>query len=233
MRQTEGLDINRRNSSLNMREMPVAWRNLAAHTPLAFSHPLYLKGGAWLILTLCCIFGVGGGVLSCSDGLVDNKYSNLPARFSFWPVNSISQLYTSCESMGEWCTITLSSNGSKFLFTKADGSQGEANREALDGYTGFYMGLGGFLVGLPNIPEMGETYSVVTCYDLACRNCYEETDFLVRKLTLQENGKAYCSRCQRTYNLNNLGQVSQGETGKALYRYRVYYGNNTLSINNK
>lgn len=169
---------------------------------------------------------------ACSDGLVSNKYCNLPAHFTFTPVNSISQLNSSCNSMGEWCTITLDDSGSKFLFSKANGSTGEANREALNGYTGFYMGLAGFIVGLPYQAELGETQPQVTCYDLACRNCHEETGFLVRNLTLKEDGYAYCPRCQRTYNLNNVGQVSSGTSGSPLFRYRVYYTNNTLSIHN-
>ena len=169
-------------------------------------------------------------VSACNNEEVSNKYCNLPAQFTFSPVNSISQLYSSCESQGEWCTILLS--GNKFYFTKPNGSTGEANRTALDGYTGFYMGLSGFIVGLPNIPELGEYIPVITCYDLACRNCYYEYG-TTRRMTLKESGYAYCSRCQRTYDLNNTGQVSQGEAGKALFRYRVYYGNNTLSINNR
>ena len=168
---------------------------------------------------------------SCGDEVVNNKYCSLPARFTFTPVNSISQLYSSCESMGEWCSVTLS--GNTFLFTKPGGSEGKANRTAVDGYTGFYMGLCGFIVGLPNIPELGETVSVVACYDLACRNCYDETGYMTRRLTLREGGYASCARCQRTYDLNNTGQVSQGETGKPLFRYRVYYGSNTLSVNNR
>ena len=169
--------------------------------------------------------------ISCSnDEVVNNKFCSLPAKFTFTPVNSISQLYTSCESQGEWCTITLS--GNKYIFHKANGSDGEANRTALDGYTGFYMGLSGFLVGLPNIPEMGDDMPVITCYDLACRNCYDDA-IVTRPLKLQESGRAYCSRCQRTYDLNNTGQVCLGDAGKPLYRYRVYYGNNTLSINNR
>lgn len=175
-----------------------------------------------LLLTLC--------IWSCSEDIVSNKYCSLPAKFTFSPVNSISQLYTSCESQGEWCTITLSNK--KFYFTKYNGSRGEANQLAISGYTGFYMGLSGFIVGLPNIPELGENRCVITCYDLACRNCYD--DYVVtRSLTLQESGYAYCSRCRRTYNLNNTGQVSEGEPGNPLFRYRVYYGNNTLSINNR
>lgn len=167
---------------------------------------------------------------SCNGELTSNKYCSLPARFTFTPVTSIPQLYSSCESMGEWCSIEAT--GSQFLFTKPGGSQGKANRTALDGYMGFYMGLSGFIVGLPNIPELGETMPVVTCYDWACRNCYDDFN-VTRRMTLQTGGYAYCSRCQRTYNLNNTGQVSSGEAGLPLYRYRVYYGNNTLSINNR
>lgn len=167
--------------------------------------------------------------LSCNEDRVNSLFCSLPAKFTFTPVNSISQLYTSCESQGEWCSITLS--GKKFYFTKPNGSRGEANQLAISGYTGFYMGLSGFIVGLPNIPELGETRCVVTCYDLACRNCYD--DYVVtRSLILQEGGYAYCSRCRRTYNLNNIGMVTDGEPGNPLFRYRVYYGNNTLSINN-
>ena len=166
---------------------------------------------------------------SCNDDLVSNKYCNLPARFTFSPVSSISQLNSSCNNPGEWCTITLS--GNKFYFTKSDGSQGEANRTAIEGYTGFYMGLSGFIVGLPNIPEMGESVSVVTCYDLACRNCYDNFS-VTKRMTLQESGYAQCPSCNRTYNLNNTGIVSSGDAGKPLFRYRVYFNGNTLSINN-
>ena len=178
----------------------------------------------WGVIGLLLLFHA-----SCSDDMVSNKYCNLPARFSFSPVNSKPNLNTSCNSPGEWCTITLS-NG-RFYFTKVKGDPDKYDPTAQDGYTGFYMGLSGFIVGLPNIPEVGETYSVVTCYDLACRNCYEDYG-VARKMELREMGYAYCSRCRRTYNLNNTGQVSDGDAGKPLYRYRVNYMGNILSINN-
>ncbi len=172
---------------------------------------------------------------SCNDALTTSAFSDLPARFSYQPVSSMSQLYTSCNSPGEWCTITLSNN--KYLFTNLTGT-GEALRTALSGYTGFYMGLSGFIVGLPNIPEMGYDTSIVTCYELACSNCYHER-YVAKPLTLLAGGYAHCSACDLTYNLNNLGIVS--DTGgntfsyaspRPLYRYRVYYGNDILTINN-
>ena len=166
---------------------------------------------------------------SCGDAVVSNKYCSLPANFTFTPVNSISQLYTSCNSMGEWCTITA--EGKKFVFRNLSGT-GEANQTALTGYSGFYMGLSGFIVGLPNLPEMDADFPIVTCYDLACSNCYAQS-YVTRPLQLREGGLAYCTRCQRTYNLNNIGIVSEGDSGKPLYRYRVYYTNNTLAISNR
>ena len=178
------------------------------------------------ILLLAILFAT-----ACGDETISNKFCNLPAQFTFTPVQSISQLYSSCESMGEWCSITVSKDGKSYLFTKPDGSQGRANKTALSSYTNFIMGLSGFIVGLPNIPEVGEMFSVVTCYDLACRNCYEDFG-ITRDLQFQgTDGKVSCSRCKRHYDLNNTGQVVQGNMGQPLYRYRVYYGNSTLSIN--
>lgn len=166
--------------------------------------------------------------MGCGDGLVSDKYCRLPARFTFTPVNSIQQLYTACNSMGEWCAITLNNN--QLYFTTPSGT-GQANLTASSSYQSPIMGLSGFIVGLPNIPEAGTDYPVVTCYELACRNCYEEQSITPR-LQLQTSGYAHCTRCQRTYNLNNTGIVSQGTAGKALYRYRVYYSENTLAVNN-
>lgn len=165
------------------------------------------------------------------DAVVQQKYCNLPAKFSFNPVNSISQLYSSCESQGEWCTITLEADN-RFHFCKPHGEPGLANIMAQAGYTGFYMGLCGFIVGLPYMPEMGASVPVVTCYDLACPNCYA-SDYVARRMILQEGGTSFCKRCSRTYDLNNTGLIATGATGRSLYRYRVYYGSNTLSIDNR
>lgn len=167
---------------------------------------------------------------ACGNEMTGNKYCSLYARFSFAPVSSISQLFSSCNSPGEWCAVVVTERN-QLRFTKSSGDSGLANITADTKYFGLYPGLSGLIVGLPNIPEVGEMASVVTCYDLACRNCYEERSSAPR-LTLQENGYACCSKCGRTYSLNNAGQVEGGTPGKPLYRYRVYYGNNTLTVSN-
>ena len=167
--------------------------------------------------------------MACGDGITSTKYCSLPARFSFSPVQSISQLNSSCNGMGEWCTIVAS--GDQYLFTKPSGSQGVANRTAMTGYKNFYMGLSGFIVGLPSIPEMGADRSVVTCYDLACSNCYAES-YVAKPLVLHTDGTVTCRRCQRSYNLNDQGLVVSGPQGRNLYRYRIYYNGTSLAINN-
>lgn len=165
---------------------------------------------------------------ACTDMVVSNKYCNLPAHFTYSPVVAISQLYSACNSQGEWTTITAKNE--QFIFANLTGST-PVNRAQLDNFHGFYMGLCGFIVGLPNIPEMGSDMAVITCYDLACSNCYKDKS-VTRPLQLQPGGFAYCKSCERTYNLNNLGQISRGDAGITLFRYHVYYGNNTLTINN-
>ena len=185
------------------------------------------KRRTWLSHFLILLFSLF--LASCGDEVVSNKYCSLPAHFLFTPVNSISQLNSSCNSMGEWCTIIAQNN--QVLVSKPTGEPGKINITADVMYHGMYLGLSGLIVGLPNTPELGEVQPIVTCYDLACRNCYEERNTTPR-LSLKEGGYAHCSKCQRTYNLNNVGQVNQGDAGKPLYRYRVYYGNNTLSVDN-
>lgn len=168
-------------------------------------------------------------LLSCAgDGVTVGHFCALPARFTFSPVSSQPQLYVACHSMGEWCTIRLQNR--QFVFTSAAGRTGVTNQTALMGYTGFYMGLSGFIVGLPNLPEMGTDAPQVTCYELACPNCYE-LEHVTKPLTLQ-TGTAACQKCRRQYDLNNLGVIIRGDKGRGLYRYRVYFNGEGLAINN-
>ncbi len=165
------------------------------------------------------------------DTLVSNKYSSLPARFSFPYVNSQAPLNHALNGQGQWCQIRIQNN--QIIFTNPAVTQpGKWDLVALQGYTGFYLGIGnGLIVGLPNMPEMGADMPVVTCYDLCCPNCWEQNT-ITKPLELHESGEATCARCQRQYNLNNQGVIAKGEQGKSLYRYRVFYNGNALSVDN-
>ena len=176
------------------------------------------------ILYLCCLLVVIG----CQKA--DYTYSSLPAKFVMENTYQAPALYTACNSMGEFCTIT--SNGKQFIFKGSSKDASYVNLTALNGYSGFYLGLSGLIVGLPNILEIGKTESQVVCFDLACPNCYENYN-ITKPLTLNNDGTATCASCKRIYNLNNTGFISSGEAGRALYRYRVSYVNNTLVVSNR
>ena len=163
---------------------------------------------------------------SCNDGDVNTTYCSLPARLVVENVQQAPVLYTACQSMDEFCTVTAES--SRFAFTSQTGRTSYID---LTAYSGYYLGLSGFIVGKPSIPEMGKDVSTVVCYDLACSNCYQDYH-ITKPLVLQSGGYAYCKNCCRTYQLTNSGIVSKGNAGRNLYRYRVSYVGYALVINN-
>ncbi len=185
-----------------------------------FSHTLFT-----VLLLAVALFGA----TSCSEDKVENRYTSLPANFVYRYTNTVPQLNSALNSLGEFATIRLDRD--YYYFSNLTGTT-QVNKTALANYQHIRMGLSGFIVGLPNIPEPGSDVSAVVCYDLACPNCYEALA-ITRSLTLREGGYASCTSCNRTYNLNSQGIVSQGTGGKSLYRYRVSYGNNTLAISNR
>ena len=178
------------------------------------------------LLAVCCcvLFGV-----SCQEA--DYTYCNLPAKFIFENAYQAPALYTACNSMGEFCTITYSKDGKQFVFKGSAKEPSYVNLTAIAGYTGFHLGLSGLIVGLPNIPEIGQTESKVVCFDLACSNCYQ--DYNITKPLVVQEGTATCNSCKRTYDLNSTGFITKGEAGKPLYRYRVSYINTTLGVSNR
>ena len=192
-----------------------------------FSYFLNLLFSYFLIFLFSCLLSLA--LLSCNDGEVSNKFCNLPARLTIENVQQAPVLFTACESMGEYCYIT--SDGQRFLFTNAQGKTDPINILAMTGYSGYYLGLDGFIVGKLTIPEMGEDMVRVVCYDRACSNCYQNYN-ITKPLVLQIGGYAKCNSCGRNYNLNDIGNVSDGPSGRPLYRYRVNYIAGALVIFN-
>lgn len=166
---------------------------------------------------------------SCNSGEVNNKYTNMRARLTVENVTQAPVLFTACESMGEYCTVK--SDGQRFHFTDVSGHTSSINITAISGYSGYYLGLSGFIVGRLTIPEMGEDLTRVVCFDLACSNCYQ-TYNITKNLVLQPSGYAKCQSCGRTYNLNDCGSISDGPAGRNLFRYRVSYVGTALVISN-
>lgn len=72
-------------------------------------------------------------------------------------------------------------------------------------------------------------------YDNQCKNCYESSGLTRYALTMNTDGTAVCKSCHRVYDLNNNGNITKGDKGDGLIRYRtnanpVPYG--VLSVNN-
>lgn len=168
---------------------------------------------------------------SCSEGEVSNKYSNLRARLTIDNVlQAPKALLPACESMGEYCTVT--SDGERFLFTSATNKTDTINILASNSYNGYYLGLSGFIVGKLTIPEVGEDFVRVVCYDRACSNCYQNEHF-TKPVVWKKGANDYveCKSCGRTYNLNDVGNISDGPGGRPLYRYRVNYYSQSHLLN--
>lgn len=166
---------------------------------------------------------------ACADD-ADTVYSSLPARLVVSNVAACPALYMAVGNMGQWCTVQ-SGNQNTYV-VKGAKETSTMNLTQMTGYQGFYLGIAGLIIGLPNMPEMGSDVARVTCYDLACPNCYREAN-VGRALTVNHDaGTAACSRCNRSYNLNNQGLVTTDGGGRALERYRVMYNGTALTVSN-
>lgn len=156
-------------------------------------------------------------------------YTGARVSFTYTYTNTVPELNAALGGFGEFCSVRL--NGNNFIF-KGLKSTTTRPLTAVDTRVHPQLGLSGLIVGCPNIPEMGSDVARVVAFDLACP-CYNDFSS-TRNLDLQAGGLAHCSRCDRTYDLNNQGIVAKGESGRPLFRYRASYNQfgNTLVVNN-
>ena len=179
----------------------------------------FLKAALFIF---CMILPAG-----CSES-VTTTYSTYRAYFYYNRVTTIPPLYHALTGSGLFCSIYVSTDKTIHFSTITE--SGTDNLTATAYYTK-YKFIAGFIVGQGYLPEMGETTLPLLCYDLACPNCYENS--ITRRLSLQDGGYAYCSKCKRKYNLNNFGIVEEGESGIKLFRYRISYnGSEIVQISN-
>ena len=166
---------------------------------------------------------------ACSSDDSYTAYSRYKASFTYDRVMTTTPLKNALTGPGEFCTITLTTQ-KRLVFQSLTLSQ-EVDVTASAVYQRFTC-LGGFIVGMANVPEMNADWLGLVCFDLVCSNCHHD-DAINRNLTLQEGGFAYCSRCKRKYNLNGQGIVVDGETGRPLERYHITYDQmNRMVISN-
>ncbi len=165
-------------------------------------------------------------VLSCAED-VQKEYSTHRAYFRYNKVLTTQPLYAALTGPGMYCSIAFQ-NG-KVTFSSLTNSVVQTLTDIA--YYDKLMTINGFIVGMSNVPEMGTSTLPLLCFDRVCPNCFESG--ITRPVGLKEGGFAYCDRCKRTYDLNNLGLIVEGEQGLKLFRYRVSYdGNNDMLIAN-
>lgn len=158
------------------------------------------------------------GMSGCADD-TDGFYSGYRAFFRYNYVLTTQPLLSAVGNPGMFCTITFP--GGNYRFVSSDGKTTFDYRPtALDQY-GKPECVAGFIVGTPNIPDFNGQFTLAA-YDLVCPECFISTS-IQRSLGVAQNGWAACSRCGRSYDLNNGGIVVQGETGRKLLRYHVAY----------
>ena len=166
-------------------------------------------------------------LVACNDES-DHLYSSYRAFFRYTYVETTPPLLTATRNPGMWCAINFPNGNYHFLLN--DGRTSYTHRPtAADNY-GRPECIAGFIVGTPNIPDFNGQFPVMA-FDLVCPECYTESS-IQRSLAIDAQGRATCSRCGRTYDLNNSGIVVGGDQGRRLFRYRVAASGNNLYISN-
>ena len=170
---------------------------------------------------------IGMSLFSACSEETDLEYAQESAFLRVQPVSTVQPLNAALNSPGVFCKVTFSTNF--YHFENNHGQSAQINRTALDAY-GKPKCLNGFVIGTPNVPDLSGVTSPVA-FDLACPTCYAEA-LIQRSLEMNEQGEAHCSRCETTYDLNNMGFPKDGPGTNVMLRYHVQYGNDALFVSN-
>lgn len=133
-------------------------------------------------------------------------------------------------SPGVFCRVSYGrKNGAETYFVESNQINGETKKPVSSSFTlndvdrqrtkllGVYNE-SGLIVGFGNLDNPPVFYA----YDAVCPNCYELHDVgCYAPLQMNSAGIATCKNCHRSYNLNTGGNITAGERGRQLYRYRA------------
>lgn len=170
-------------------------------------------------------------LFSCSNDDVESTYAAFHAYFRFDKVMTTAPLYSALTAPGEYCSVYIDNSASNIIFQSTTSSLPVAITSIT--YYQKIQFIAGLIVGESNVPDMTTMQLPLLAFDRACPNCYEKNS-VTKPLSLKESGFAYCDRCKRTYDLNNLGLVVDGQQGDIkLFRYRISYNSsNTMVVSN-
>lgn len=171
--------------------------------------------GRGLILLLVLLLA------SCGDS--QHEYTVNVAYFVF--DNSKHQDATLAAAMnvnspGIFCRVTQSmqAGATLFNFENNAGVTSSVAANALDQQRRVILGHNnGLIVGYGNL----STPAVFYVYDRECPNCFDPTAIPMKSkpLSMSNNGLATCGVCHRQYDMNNGGNIVNGDGGNKLTRY--------------
>jgi len=180
-----------------------------------------MKRFAYILLFLVFHFSL---FTSCNKDEATKTYSTANMVRCYLQVQQYTQLFNVMGSMGEYATIRPQKSQGKMTIWSNIGTTDYTMTADMKGYE---FGLGGLIVGV-------NYYGEYLAYDLACPNCNRAG----RRLTIGDAGIAKCAKCGISYDLNNYGvisaatSVSEYESPRGLFRYRIMYDGTNLSIYN-
>lgn len=161
---------------------------------------------------------------ACGDA--ESEFSTAPC--SVYIDNQTHNNATLAEAMtplsGIFVTITTTSKSGAqyFVFTN---NQGRSSQVVFDAKDKQRQQAGQLILGLNGAIIVGYGFSTSPfyAYDRECPNCFDSNALPLHSYPLKLNsaGIASCSKCQRTYDLNNGGIIASGNGGKKLTRYPV------------
>lgn len=174
-----------------------------------------MKHYTYYIIVLLSLFSACGNT--------EYEYSNEPCYLVFDNTASRSMKLTEAMNSvapGTFCRISISGKTFVFETNTVPGKTESVNFNAIDErrtqQLGVYNGTG-VIVGYGNLNNPPTFYA----YDSQCPNCYKSTNLAQYALTMDTSGHAKCSKCGRTYDMNNGGIVSSGDGGDKMMRYRA------------
>ena len=180
-----------------------------------------MRKGLLVFLSSCLLV-----LLSACDA--EQEFSSWPCRFSYDNSVYLDDVLASAmsgSSRGVFCQISEEARGgARYLnFTSSSGVQSQKRETTMEQQANYVLGLNnGIIVGFQTLNTDG-AYGGFVGYDVQCPNCvrntgnYTNPTYYVR---MASTGIATCSRCGLKYDLNNGGQVLNGQASdKGLEKY--------------
>lgn len=174
--------------------------------------------GLWLLAFGLWLLAIGLLLSSCSKA--EEEYSTWPCRFAYDNMvhndATLASAITS-GSRGIFCLITEDSRGGKkyLQFKSSNGESTEKPETAEEVQAKFILGLNnGVIVGFQTLNQ--EPYGGFVGYDVQCPNCVRRENNTKNpnyRVTMESNGIATCSKCGKTYDMNNGGLIRNGQEG--------------------